>query len=432
MTADVRTPVEGLPPGPRLPKVAQTALFLRSRARVSPRWRRRYGDAFTVRLAGGRTVVTISRPEDIRAVFAGAPEVYHAGEGNAILAPVMGQESLLILDEDAHLAARKRLMPAFNGAALRGYADMMAELAEAEVSRWPLDRPFRTHASMNAVTLEIILRVVFGMAEGERLAALRPLINKVTDIGPIDVLGWSFPKLKHVWPWKRNVENLKAADALLYEEIAERRGADLTDRNDVLSRLLKADPDARAVELRDHMMTLLLAGHETTATALAWSLHELSRNPDVLRKAQAAADAEDHEYLQAVTKEAMRSRPVIYGVGRRITEPQVIAGHRIPAGTVISPCIGLVQDDPEHHPDPRAFRPERFIGASMESGTWIPFGGGVRRCIGAGFSLQEAGIILRAILLRYDLEPVGAPEPQQARNITQVPRRGARVIARRR
>jgi len=422
-----------LPDGPRLPRAVQTVLFMRSRARFSPRWQARYGHTYTVRLAAGRTVVAVTRPEDIREVFAGSPSVFHAGEGNAILAPVMGHESVLILDEAAHLSARKRLMPAFNGAALRGYGGMMEGLATAAAEKWPVGKPFATHRTMNEVTLEIILRVVFGMAEGERLAKLRPLINKVTDIGPIAVLGWTFPKLGGLWPWKRNAENITAVDALLYEEIAERRGRpDLATRDDVLSRLLAADPDARAVELRDHMMTLLLAGHETTATALAWSLHELSRRPEVLRAAQRAADTGDDDYLQAVAKEAMRLRPIIYSVARRLTEPTVIAGHRLPRGTIVSPSIGLVQRNPDHFDDPDEFRPERFLGTSPESGTWIPFGGGVRRCLGAGFSLQEAVVVLRAILTRYDLEPVGPPEPPKSRNITLIPAKGARVIARRR
>ncbi|MGH3860967.1 cytochrome P450, partial [Actinokineospora sp.] len=255
---------ESLPPGSRLPRPIQTILFLRSRHRFGPIWRRKHGDTFTVRLAADRTVVVVSRPEDIREIFAGPSSVFHAGEGNAILEPVMGSQSVLILDEDAHLRSRKRLMPAFNGAALRGYAGMMTELAEKSADRWPVGKPFAVHPVMNALTLEIILRVVFGMAEGDRLARLRPLINKVVDIGPIAILGWTYPALSRYWPWKRNAQNLADADALLYEEIAERRTEDLADRDDVLSRLLAADPDAPAAELRDHMMTLLLAGHETT------------------------------------------------------------------------------------------------------------------------------------------------------------------------
>ncbi|MBC6447743.1 cytochrome P450 [Actinokineospora xionganensis] len=423
---------ESLPPGSRLPRPIQTILFLRSRHRFGPIWRRKHGDTFTVRLAADRTVVVVSRPEDIREIFAGPSSVFHAGEGNAILEPVMGSQSVLILDEDVHLRSRKRLMPAFNGAALRGYAGMMTELAEKSADRWPVGKPFAVHPVMNALTLEIILRVVFGMAEGDRLAKLRPLINKVVDIGPIAILGWTYPALSRYWPWKRNAQNLADADALLHEEIAERRTEDLTDRDDVLSRLLAADPEAPAAELRDHMMTLLLAGHETTATALAWSLHELARNPEILRAAQEAADNGDDDYLQAVTKEAMRLRPVIYSVARRLTEPTVVRGHLLPKGTIVTPSIGLVQSDPDNFAEPEEFHPERFIGAQPEAGTWIPFGGGVRRCLGAGFSLQEAAAVLRAVLVRYEIEPVGPPEATITRNITLVPAKGARIVARRR
>ncbi|MGQ0841018.1 cytochrome P450 [Actinokineospora sp.] len=422
---------ESLPEGPRLPKVIQTVLFVRSRHRVAPRWRARYGDTYTVRLLGGRTMVSVARPEDIREIFAGPASVFHAGEGNAILAPVMGKHSVLILDEDAHLRSRKRLMPAFNGAALRGYAGMMSDLAVESAESWPVGKPFAVHGPMNAVTLEIILRVVFGMAEGERLAKLRPLINKVTAIGPLALLGWMNPRLNRFWPWKRNSENLAAADRLLYAEIAERRTQpDLATRGDVLSRLLAAAPDATDAELRDDMMTLLLAGHETTATALAWSFHELARRPDLLRKAQEAADIGDDEYLHAVAKEAMRLRPVIYSVARRLTEPTVVAGNLLPKGTIVTPNIGLVQRDPANHPDPDDFRPDRFVGTQPDAGTWIPFGGGVRRCLGAGFSLQEAAAVLRAVLTRFDIDAVGAPEQAQSRNITLVPAKGARIIVR--
>lgn len=426
------TLASGLPAGPRLPRAVQTALFMRSRHRYAPRWRAKYGPVFTMRLAFGRTVVVLTRPEDIRAVFAGAPEVFHAGEGNSILAPVMGENSLLILDEDAHLRSRRRLMPAFNGAALRGYAGMMRELAADAAERLPVGRPFPIHGAMNAVTLEIILRVVFGMAEGERLARLRPRIGRVADVGPVQIFGWTYPALQKFPPWKTMQRNLDAADELLYAEIAERRGQDLVGRDDVLSRLLAADPDTSDVQLRDDMMTLLLAGHETTATALAWTFHELARHPAVLAEARRAADSGDDEYLQAVVKEAMRLRPVVYSVARKLTEATEVAGLVLPAGTVVTPSIGLVQSDSSLHPEPGEFRPERFAGVSPEVGTWIPFGGGVRRCIGAGFSLQEATVVLTEVLRRFDVGVGGRAEGPRSRNVTLVPERGARVVLSRR
>lgn len=420
-----------LPPGSKMPRLAQTALFLSARRRILTRWHRQYGDVFLVRVAGPRTIVTLTRPEHVREVFAGAPTIFHAGEGNAMLAPVMGQNSVLITDEDVHLRARKLLMPAFNGAALRGYRDMMTELAARNVERWPVGRPFPVHPFMNAVTLEIILRVVFGMSDGPRLAELRPRLRRISEIGPVTVLGWSYPWLRWLGPLKRNWDNLHAVDRLLYAEIADRRKTgDLSSRGDVLSRLLTAAGDELTdVELRDQMITLLLAGHETTATALAWSFHELSRRPEILRKAQEGDDT----YLEAVAKEAMRRRPVIQNVARKLTEPTEVAGYHLPAGTVVAPSITLVHRNTDAYPQSKEFRPERFLGKQPEAGTWIPFGGGVRRCIGAGFSLQEAVAVLREALTRYDIRPADPrPERQKPRNITLVPAQGARIIATRR
>jgi cytochrome P450 family 135 len=420
-----------MPPGSKLPRLVQTLLFVTARRHVLARWRRRFGDVFMMRVAGPRTIVALSRPEHIREVFAGTPALFHAGEGNALLAPVMGRHSLLITDEDEHLRARRLLMPAFNGAALRGYRDMMTGLAAANVESWPVGRPFAVHPLMNSVTLEIILRVVFGMSDGPRLGQLRPALRRISEIGPLTVLGWSYPWLRRLPYWQRNMANLHAADRLVYAEIADRRVAgDLSTRDDVLSRLLTAAGGELAdVELRDQMITLLLAGHETTATALAWSFHELARNPEVLRAARRAADDGDDDYLEAVAKEAMRRRPVIQNVARKLTEPAEVAGYRLPAGTVVAPSIALVHRDPAAHPEPRDFRPERFLGRQPESGTWIPFGGGVRRCIGAGFSLQEAVAVLREALTRYDIR---AEEPREespkARNITLVPAKGARIV----
>jgi cytochrome P450 family 135 len=430
--ATLEAKVQTLPPGSRLPSPVQTLLFLAVRRQLHIHLHRRHGDVFTTRIAGRRLVVTLTRPEDIRAVFAGSPTVFHAGEGNALLAPVMGAHSVLVTDEDEHQRARKLLMPAFNGAALRGYAELMASLAARDAEGWPTGRPFAVHPRMNAVTLEIILRVVFGLGEGARLTELRPRLRRVSDIGPLTVLGWSYPNLSRYGPWRRNRENLAAVDRVLYAEIADRRGTgDLAERGDVLSRLLTAGGgELTDPEVRDQMVTLLLAGHETTATALAWSFHELARHPEVQRRAQRAAEDGDGEYLQAVAKEAMRRRPVIQNVARRLTEPTEIAGYLLPAGTVVGPSISLVHRDPVLHAQPTDFRPERFIGRQPENGTWIPFGGGVRRCLGAGFSLQEAAAVLREVLIRYDLRPErGRPEYPKPRNITLVPARGARIVA---
>jgi cytochrome P450 len=426
------------PPGIRLPVLVQTLLFGQFRAALLPLVRRRYGDIFTLRLApANRQVVLLSRPADIKTVFSGPNTVFHAGEGNAILGPIMGEHSVLLVDEEQHRRVRKLLMPAFHGSALRGYQDLVARLAKAEVDRWPTGRVFRSHGRMHALTLEIILQVVFGVTDADRLAALRPLVRRIVGVGPLIMLGWFNPRLQGIGPWRRYAAVQRELDRQLYALIAERRTADdLADRDDVLSRLLRTtdeeagDPLTDA-ELRDQLVTLLLAGHETTATALAWALHELARRPGQLRAAQRAADEHDEEYLTAVAKETLRLRPVIYEVARKLTEPVEVGGYRLPAGAVVAPAIGLVQTDPRNHREPDEFRPDRFLHGQPPANTWIPFGGGVRRCLGAGFSLLEASVVLGEVLRRFDISTdQQRPERQRARNITLVPARGARIVVR--
>jgi cytochrome P450 len=417
---------------PRLPVPVQSALFFGWRHRAMPYWQRRLGDIFTIRIATAGTAVVLARPEDIRAVFAGPADTFHAGEGNAILGPVMGEHSVLLLDEDAHLAARRRVMPAFHGEAMRGYAGLITELAEAEVARWPVGRPFALHPRMNALSMEVILRIVFGVSDVARLAELRPLLRRVVAIGPLIMLAWLHPRLKGYGPWRRYQQTLEATDAWIYGEIARRRDADLTGRTDVLSRLLATGEPISDREIRDHLITLLLAGHETTATTLAWAFHELTHRPAQLRRARQAADEDDEAYLTAVVKETMRLRPVIYEVARRLNAPVEVGGYRLPKGIVVFPAIGLVQRNPDAYAAPDDFDPGHFLGGQPPPATWIPFGGGIRRCLGANLSMLEATTMLRAVLTAVDLRPAGRREGTRPRNITLVPSRGTRVIATRR
>ncbi|WP_121254599.1 cytochrome P450 [Nocardioides ferulae] len=423
----------GLPPGPRWPVLVQSAALLRFRHWFHPWLRRRYGDTYTVRLIPqGRPLVFFTRPEHAREIFAGDPEVFHAGKGNAILGPIMGEHSLLLQDGAEHKRARKLLMPAFNGHALRDYQSLVTELARADVARWPTGEPFRSLDRMNALTLEVILRVVFGVTDESRLAQLRPRVNRTVDIGPGILLGWGYPRLQRFGPWKATVENQRELDRLIYAEIRERRAAgDLAERRDVLSRLMleRGEDGADALsdtELRDQLVTLLLAGHETTATALSWTLYEAGRDPALLARCQRAADEGDDDFLDAVLKESMRLHPVIPMVVRTLMAPVTIGGVDLPAGATVGPSILVAHQRSENHPDPEVFRPERFLGQNPPANTWIPFGGGVRRCIGAGFSLMEGVAILREVFASYDVETVGADRPK-VRNITSVPRRGAPV-----
>ena len=427
-----------LPPGPRWPTFFQSVALVRFRHQFVPAMHRRYGDVFTVRIMPkGSALVLFTRPEHAREIFAGNPEEFHAGKGNAILGPIMGEHSLLLQDGQAHKRARKLLMPAFNGAALRGYQSLVSTIAREEVERWVPGRQFRALDRMNALTLEVILRVVFGVSDETRLSRLRPLVTRTVDISPAVLLGWGYPLLQRFGPWKATVDNQRRLDEVMYAEIADRRGAtDLDDRTDVLSRLLtvgEEDDEAPLsdAELRDQLVTLLLAGHETTATALAWTLYELGRDPEQLTGAQAAADAGDDDRLEAVLKESLRLHPVIPMVVRHLMAPATIGGIDLPAGANIGPSILLGHARADNFPEPERFRPERFSDGEVAPNTWIPFGGGVRRCIGAGFSLMEGVAVLREVLTRYDvaLAPRTRDFPR-VRNITSVPRHGARVVVR--
>ncbi|WP_027941753.1 cytochrome P450 [Amycolatopsis taiwanensis] len=430
MTVDAR--YRKLPPGPRAPLPVQTLLYGNFRHVLMPILRRRYGDIIHLRLYPERDVIQLANIEDIKQVFGGPAKVFHAGEGNQVLKPVMGERSVLLTDEDVHHRARRLLVPAFSGSALRGYRDMITKLTEREVRRWPAGRVFPAAERMRVLTLEIILRVVFGVTEGPRLDELRRRLVRMVDIGVLDIFGWHNERLRRHGRWRRAHENQLAVDELIRAEIAGRRRAvDLADRSDVLSRLLSVTVEHDPLtddELRDQLVTLLLAGHETTATALAWSFHELSRDPVTLGAATRAADEGDEKYLEAVVKEALRLRPVVPEVARKLTEETEIGGFRLPAGFVVMPSIVMVHADSRHYPDPSRFRPERFLDGGPEPGAWFPFGGGVRRCLGAGFSLLEATTVLREVLSRYRLSPERArPERPRPRNITVVPGRGARI-----
>lgn len=434
--ASSRRPVDldGLPPGPGWPAIIQSIGLLRFRHQFVPWAHRRYGDAFTVRvLPQGRAIVLFTRPEHAREIFAGDPEVFHAGKGNAILGPMMGEHSLLLQDSSEHQRARKLLMPAFNGHALRDYAALVTDVAHAEVDAWLPGESFSALRRMNRLTLEVILRVVFGVTDESRLAEMRPRVNTVVDVSPAILLGYGMPRLQSVGPWKRAKDNAFELDALIYAEVRERRAAtDLAARTDVLSRLIRVgteeDHSDRLTdeELRDQLVTLLLAGHETTATALAWALYELGRSPSLLARSRAAAADGDDDWLEAVLKESMRLHPVIPMVVRTLMQPATVGGYHLPAGTTVGPSILIAHSRADNHSQPAKFRPDRFIEGQPATNTWIPFGGGVRRCIGAGFSLMEGVVVLREVLSRYGVESMGEDRPK-VRNITSVPRAGATI-----
>ncbi len=424
----------GLPPGPSLPALLMTWRFMRKRTNLMKKYHQKYGDTFSLQiLPGPRRLVIFSRPEAFKEIFAGDPNQFHAGEGNAILKPVMGAHSLLLTDGDEHKRARKLLMPAFNGASLHGYRSIVDSIAKYEIDSWTDGQTLVTLDRMNAVTLEVILQVVFGVTDEARLDVLRPLVNRMVNIDAKMLLAWSYPKLFALPPWRGYFQNQRTVDEILYAEIAERRAAaDLHDRDDVLSRLLRVgtgtDQDHKPLtdaELRDQLVTLMLAGHETTASALSFTLHELGRHPEILRAAIQAADDGDDAFLEACLKEGMRLHPVIDFVARTLKTPQVIGGWALPRGVTVAPSIILSHQ--RNFSDASTYRPRRFLDEPIAPNTWIPFGGGVRRCIGAGFSLMEGTAVLKEILQRYEVTAI-KPTTNRLRNITNVPEDKAPLI----
>ena len=419
-----------LPPGPRLPVAAQTVAYWRSPQAYLRRCRHRYGPVFTIRIAPSGTLVYVADPALIKQVFTGDPAVFHAGEGNSILGPILGTRSVLVVDEQDHLWRRKLMLPMFHGEAVRAYAEVVREVTEAEVDRWPVGEPFALHPRMKALTLEVILRAVFGVDDPARLAALHEALPPLTEITDVIALQWLFPWLPDAGPWRRYRLARERADALLFDEIRRRRVAsDLGERRDILSLLLLArTEDGEPLddqELRDQLVTLLLAGHETTATALAWAFERLVRHPDALARATEGDDA----YLDAVAQETLRVRPVIVDVVRTLQRPVHVAGYDLPAGVTLTPAIDVVQHDAGLWPDPYAFRPERVLDGGPAPYSWIPFGGGVRRCLGAAFAQMEMRVVLRTVLSRAVLRAAeAADEPSHTKQITQVPRHGARVV----
>jgi len=426
-----------LPPGPRMPSALQTAIWTRRAQWLLSQCAARFGDVFTLRIVQEGTWVVLSNPEHIKQVFTGDPRVFHAGEGNRILLPILGEHSLLLLDEDAHIEQRKLLLPPLHGKRMQRYGELMAEVAAREIDGWPSGEPYRLRSRMQAITLEIILRAVFGLGRGDRLERLRVELRRLLDmltqphmlLLPI-LLGPE--RLSRFAPFQRLHERV---DQLIYEEIAERRrAADVDGREDILSMLLEArhESDSSPMtdrEIRDELLTLLVAGHETTATALAWAVERLSRHPDKLARLGEEVQGGEKRYLEAVVTETLRLRPVISLVARRLTEPVELGGWRLPAGVTVAPSIYLVHRRPDVYPNPERFEPERFLEDPPGTYTWIPFGGGVRRCIGGSFAHFEMQVVLAELVRRRHLRP-SRPEPERVfrRAITETPRRDAEVV----
>jgi cytochrome P450 family 135 len=400
------------------------------------RCRARYGKRFTVRLMQLPDFVHIADPDVVRELFTAPPEVLHPGRGARVLEPTVGANSVILLDEAPHMRQRKLMLPAFHGKKMQRLAGMVADVAEREVAGWPFGTPIALHPRLQALTLEIIVRAVFGVDPGGRFDALRERLTAILDIGssPAGMI----PALQRGRRWARFLQAREEADELLFELIDERRADSGEERDDVLAMLLAARHEDGSPmshqELRDELMTLLVAGHETTASELAWAFERLARTPAVLRRLTQAIDSDDDAYLTATVQETLRRRPVLpLAAPRFVVEPVEIGGWMYPAGCSLAANSYLIHHDASIYPDPYAFRPERFLDSPPGTYTWIPFGGGRRRCLGASFAQLEMKTVLRAVLSRRELAPAGDRlERTRRRGITVSPRAGALSVLRER
>jgi len=443
-----------LPPGPRGP-----ALLTMIRSGLRPdayveACARRYGDTYTFRLPAHPPIVNFGHPDAIRDILTGDPETLRAGESNFELQPILGDHSLLLLDGARHLRERRLMLPPFHGERMQAYGRLMRDLTDRVIDEWPVGRPFPIHTAMQRLTLDVILRAVFGLDEGATLDRLRTALLRLVRFatGPVGLLLF-IPGLNAnlgpLSPAGHFVRLKEAVDRLLYAEIAARRADGDPARNDILSLLLEAryeDGSAMPDEaLRDEMMTLLLAGHETTATSLAWTFHYLLGREDVLaelaaERRQVAGDGPiepEHlgrlEYLDAVIKETQRLCPVVPFIGRLLKAPARIGGYDLPAGVIASPAIWLVHRRPDVWPDPLRFTPTRFLGLRPSPYAFLPFGGGVRRCIGAAFATYEMKVVLSRILARTELRAApGARVRLVRRAVMFAPSNGVPVVLDRR
>jgi cytochrome P450 len=430
-----------LPPGPRYPALIQGIGTWTRPLAFMERNRARYGRRYTTRFPAAPPFVIHSEPEHIKEIFTAPPDVLHPGEGARVLEPVVGANSVILLDGDAHMSQRKLMLPAFHGERMERLTGLMEEVAGREVASWPREQPIRLQERFQRLTLEIILRAVFGLDPGRRLEALRARLSELLRFGDrpislvqIDPEGVAGKLLARMPAFARFLALREEADSLIFELIEERRGAE-EERDDVLTMLLAArHEDGTPMsdeELRDELMTLLVAGHETTASSLSWGFERLIRTPRALGRLAEETDAgEEEAYLTATIQEILRRRPVLpTAAPRLVRQPIEVGGWQYEPGVCLVAATYLVHHDPDIYEEPYAFRPERFLDAPPGTYTWIPFGGGRRRCLGASFAMLEMKVVLRSVLGSCEVAAVTEEqEPARRRNITVTPGGGSEVL----
>ena len=428
---------QNLPPGPRLPSPMQTFGWWARPTGFLDRARRKYGKSFTVRLAAQDPFIVVSDPDEIKQVFTAPPDVLHPGEGTRILEPIVGPNSILLLDEGAHMTQRKLVLPAFHGKRMAGLEPLVADVTREQIAAWPRGASAPIHPRMQRLTLEVILAAVFGVRTGERLDPLRQSLTEMLDFGmnPLSLLPPARRAPFGRGPWAKFLKVRARTDELIYGEIQDRRDRGDEGGSEIINSLIGAHHEDGSPmtdeEIHDELMTLLVAGHETTATQLAWTIERLTREPRVLETLVEAVDNGDGDpYLTAVIRESLRLRPVLLNAApRTVKKPIKVGGRTYVPRVHLLASAWLVQHDADIYPDPYAFQPERFLESDPGTYTWIPFGGGRRRCVGATFAQLEMAIVLRELLRTTEIRAgVDGPEATRRRAITVTPGRGAETI----
>lgn len=431
-TRAVSAPPISFPKGLRLPGVAQSVLWAIHPDRFNKACRRRYGPIFTVNMFPFGRVVYVAEPSVVRTVLSGPPDLFLAGEANRAIEFVVGSRSVLLLDGREHALLRRTLLPPFHGENLTRHLAVVDSIVADEMEAWASDKTVKLHHALQRITLEVMMRVVFGIEDGNRLARLRTLVPRLLQMNPLIVL---FPQLRRSFrgrgPWQQFLQIRDGIDEILFAEIRRRRASSgFACGEDTLSALLR-NGSATALtddELRDHLVTLLAVGHETTATATAWLFERLVRHPDVLSRLNADLRIGSNEYLDATIRETLRIRPPTLDVARTLAAPAEVGGYALPRGTMIALSLGLLHTSPDLYPEPERFRPERFLAKSPPPFHYLPFGGGNHRCLGAGFALMEMRAIISSVLRRVDVYAVRSrDEPRRTVGPMIVPGRMAEV-----
>ncbi|MEX2194225.1 MAG: cytochrome P450 [Thermoleophilaceae bacterium] len=421
-------------PGPRLPRPLQSWLGVMRPVEARLALHKRYGAVFRSNDALAGELFHVADRELIEQMFKWKPAEYNVAEPRQLMEPVVGSSSILLLDAGRHLRMRKLMLPPFHGEAIGHYAELIEQITSREIDGWREGDRIRTRTVAQTITMEVIIRTVFGITDPGRIAELRRVLPRLSSVNPLLLL--MRKDLGRYSPWGRFLRLRERVDQMLYAEISRRRHESGDGPpGDILTLLLSSrDEDGKPLtdrELRDELITILLAGHETTATSIGWAFERLLRTPPALERLTAEVRAGDGgEYLEAVIKETLRVRPVVTEVFRAPTEPTELGGYLFEPGTQMAASILLVQYDPElYPPDPHSFRPERFLEGAPEPYTWIPFGGGVRRCLGAAFAQLEMRIVIATILARARLRaPRVRSEKARFRGVTLLPSRGGEAI----